>query len=174
MVLNWIYIYGHWPVVTVTLVYLALRDERVFARVRNAMFTSGAVGMVIFAVFPTAPPRLAGIGMVDTVSEQSHAYRVLQPPALTNVYASMPSLHVGWNLLMGIAIAREAARPTARWFGALMPIAMYVTVVVTANHYFLDGVVGAAIVVVSLMARRRLPAATAGRLTGRAASAARA
>ena len=120
-VLNWIYIYGHWPVIVVTLIWLLTRHPDIFRRTRNAMFVSGAVGMVVFALFPVAPPRLDGLGLVDTVAEQSRAYRVLQPTAFTNQYAAMPSLHVGWDLLIGLAIWTAAGHLWLRLLGLAMP-----------------------------------------------------
>jgi hypothetical protein len=141
---NWIYIWMHWPVVVVTVIWLVLRRPHdTFAVYRNAFLLSGAIGMVIFAVFPVAPPRLIpGLSIEDTVTLHSHSYRVLQPPALTNPFAAMPSLHFGWNLLIGIAIVREARHPAARVFGAVMPLLMYAAIILTANHFILDGIVG--------------------------------
>lgn len=93
---NSVYIYGHWPVVIITLSWLLLRHRGEYARFRNAILISGAVGLVIFALFPVAPPRfLPGLGFVDTVTERTTAYRFLQPPAFVNQYAAMPSLHAG-------------------------------------------------------------------------------
>jgi PAP2 superfamily len=144
-VLNWIYIWGHWPVIAVTLIWLARRHPLVYYRTRNAMLISGAVGLVVFISFPVAPPRLAGLGMIDTVTEGSHAYRVLQPAMFTNQYAAMPSLHVGWDLLIGLAIFVAARHTLVRAIGVAMPIAMATAVVLTANHYIIDAVVGAAL-----------------------------
>ena len=141
--LNGVYIWGHWPVIVATLLWLASRHPAVYLRVRNAMLVSGAVGLVVFLSFPVAPPRLAGLGMVDTVTQQSQAYRVLQPTMFTNQYAAMPSLHVGWDLLVGLAIAVAAGHWSARLAGLLMPVLMVVAVVLTANHYLIDAVVGA-------------------------------
>jgi PAP2 superfamily len=142
-VLNWIYIWGHWPVIAVTLVWLARRHPLVYYRTRNAMLVSGAIGLIVFISFPVAPPRLAGLDMVDTVSEQSHAYRVLQPAMFTNQYAAMPSLHVGWDLLIGLAIFVAARHTLVRAIGVAMPIAMATAVVLTANHYIIDAMIGA-------------------------------
>jgi membrane-associated phospholipid phosphatase len=115
------------------------------------MLLSGVIGLVIFASFPVAPPRLAEPGVVvDTVTLHSHAYRVLQPAAFTNPYAAMPSLHVGWNLLVGITLARTSRSRAVRLFGWLMPVAMVLAVVLTANHYLLDAVCGALIALGSL------------------------
>lgn len=156
---NWIYIWGHWPVIAATLTWLVVAHRDRYPVYRNALLISGAVGLVIFTAFPMAPPRfMVDWGFVDTVTLHSQAYRVLQPPSLVNQYAAMPSLHCGWDLLMGIAIVRHAPRRW-RWIGLLLPIAMYFAVVLTANHYFLDGLVGGAIVLVAL--------AVAGMLHGR-------
>jgi membrane-associated phospholipid phosphatase len=151
-VLNWIYIYGHWPVIVVTLIWLLTRHPDVFRRTRNAMFLSGAIGMVVFATFPVAPPRLDDVGLVDTISEQSRAYRVLQPTAFTNQYAAMPSLHVGWDLLIGLAIWTAGRRLWLRLLGLAMPIAMTFAVVLTANHYLLDVLVGAGLTTTAWLA----------------------
>jgi hypothetical protein len=142
-VFNWIYIWGHWPVIAVTLVWLARSHPVIYLRTRNAMIVSGSIGMMIFAAFPVAPPRLADLGLVDTVTVSSHAYRVLQPPMFTNQYAAVPSLHVGWDLLMGVAIAVAARRLWVRVLGMVMPVAMTIAVVLTANHYIVDAVAGA-------------------------------
>jgi hypothetical protein len=146
---NWIYIWGHWPVIIATMLWLARRHRDIFLRLRNAMVISGAFGVVIFMAYPVAPPRLARLGLEDTVSEKSHAYRVLQPPAFVNQYAAMPSLHVGWDLLVGISIVTAASTIAVRAIGYLMPILMALAVVVTANHYVLDAVVGVVLVLLA-------------------------
>ncbi len=116
-VANWVYIYGHWPVIVVTMVWTVWRHHDVFLRLRDAMLVSGALGMAVFVSYPVAPPRLAGLGLVDTVTEQSHAYRILQPPQFVNQYAAMPSLHAGWDLLVGIADLHRGERPAAQGGG---------------------------------------------------------
>lgn len=147
---NWVYIWGHWPVIIVVMVWLAMRHRTVFLRLRNAMFVSGAIGLVIFATYPVAPPRLTMLGYIDTVTERSEAYRYLQPPAFVNPYAAMPSLHVGWDLLVGIAVATAAGSVLLRWIGCIMPVLMSIAVVLTANHYLVDGIAGAALALFGL------------------------
>src|SRR5207245_6943769 len=109
---------------------------------RDAFCSAGTVGSIIFVTSPVAPPRLAGVGVVDTVTMYSHAYRVLQPPAFVNQYAAVPSLHFGWDLLIGIALVREAKWLPARIFGAIVPALMCAAIVVTANHYIFDAMAG--------------------------------
>ena len=149
-VANWIYIWAHWPVIAVTLPWLAVRHGPAYVTYRNALLLSGAVGLVIFTLFPMAPPRFMDAhGFVDTITLHSNSYRVLQPPSLVNQYAAMPSLHCGWDLLMGIAIARHAPR-RLRWIGYALPVAMVLAVVLTANHYLLDAVAGMTLVLAAL------------------------
>ena len=93
MFANWVYMWGHWPVIAVVMVWTVWKHRPVFLRLRDAMVVSGVLGMLIFVTWPLAPPRLADLGLVDTVTEQSYSYRVLQPPAFVNQYAAMPSLH---------------------------------------------------------------------------------
>ncbi len=149
---NWVYIYGHWPVIVPTLVWLAARHRDRFVRLRDAMMISGGIGLFIFALYPVAPPRLAALGIVDTVSEQSLAYRVLQPPAFVNQYAAMPSLHAGWDLLVGLAIAGAAGSLWLRVAGYLLPVLMVAAVILTGNHYLVDVVAGLALALIGLWA----------------------
>ena len=102
--LNWVYIWGHWPFIGIVAMWLFLFHRDKYRLIRNAFLISGGIGLIIFDVFPVAPPRLAETDVVDTLMRFSNSYRVLQPPGLVNVYAAFPSLHFGWNLLMGIAL----------------------------------------------------------------------
>jgi hypothetical protein len=147
---NWVYIWGHWPVIVATGVALFLLRRDRYRLLRNAMFVSGAIGFLFFALFPVAPPRLLDVGLVDTVTEQSHAYRALQPPGLTNQYAAFPSLHAGWNVLVGIVLFGTTAHVAVRAFAILSPLAMIFAVVATANHFMLDVAGGIAVVLVGL------------------------
>jgi hypothetical protein len=157
-VANWIYIWGHWPVIALCAVMLfVLRRDR-YRMLRNAVLISGAIGFVFFAFLPTAPPRLADVGLVDTIVERSSSYRALQPPGLTNQYAAMPSLHFGWNLLVGIVVFGTTRSRLVRAFAVVMPLAMAASVVATANHWVLDVVTGAAVVLVGFLLARTLAA----------------
>ena len=142
---------------------------------RNAFLLSGAVGLLLFMTFPAAPPRLADLGFTDTVIDSSNFYHLLQPPQLTNQYAAFPSLHFGWNLLMGVAILETTRWWPARIFAVLMPLAMLAAIVLTANHYVIDAAAGAAVALLGLFAAKylhqhpigkRLPALTADGVRG--------
>jgi hypothetical protein len=148
---NWIYIWGHWPVIVTVALWLLLRHERQFLLYRNAFLISGAIGLVIFATFPVAPPRLIDLNLVDTVTEHSRSYRVLQPPALVNQYAAVPSLHFGWNLLIGIALWQNSRFLATRVFAVTLPILMAFAIVLTGNHFIVDAFAGAAVALLGLL-----------------------
>lgn len=158
---NGVYIWAHWPLIGAVGLWLYFARHERYRVYRNTMLLSGAVGVVIFALFPTAPPRLANPDVIDTVVERTDIYRVMQPPLLTNQYAAVPSLHFGWNLLMGIAMVRESSQLGIRLLGWLSPPAMVVATILTANHYVLDVVAGGAIVLLALYTVERWPRFTA-------------
>jgi membrane-associated phospholipid phosphatase len=150
---NYDYIYGHWPLIAVVAAWLFFRAREQYFLMRTAFLASGAVSLIIFALYPVAPPRLANPEIVDTINTNAHAYTLLQPHAITNQYAAMPSLHFGWDLLVGIAIFNAAPR-RLRWLGVLPPALMCFSVVATGNHYILDAVAGGAIGIFGLAVAR--------------------
>lgn len=154
---NWMYIYGHWPVIIVTLTWLFVRHPPDFYLLRNALFISGAIGLLIFVMFPVAPPRLGILEIVDTVTQRSSSYRTLQPPGLVNRYAAVPSLHFGWNLLVGVIVWRVTRAPWLRALAVLMVAAMGFAVIATANHYLVDVIAGAAVALTGLAGALLLP-----------------
>ena len=154
-VLNAIYIWGHWPLLIVGGIVLFHLSRGHYVVLRDVCLVSGAFGLILFALVPVAPPRLAGLG-VDTVTLHASTYREVLPPSLINEYAAMPSFHAGWNLLLGIALFRASTHLLVRAFAVVMPLAMAFAVVATANHYVLDVAAGAIIVVVALVAVERL------------------
>jgi hypothetical protein len=159
---NALYIWGHWPLLIVGGVLLFHLAPEHYYRLRNVCLLSGAFGLVVFALFPVAPPRLAPSGLVDTITLHARAYRTVLPASLVNEYAAMPSFHAGWNLILGVELFRATRNVALRAFAIAMPVAMAFAVVATANHYVLDVLAGAlavslALLVVTGIERRRRP-----------------
>ena len=72
-VANWIYIWGHWPVIAVTLSWLVIAHREQYGLYRTALLLSGAVGLVVFTLYPMAPPRfMDAYGFVDTITLHSN------------------------------------------------------------------------------------------------------
>ena len=152
---NWVYIWLHWPVVLGALVLLYHYNRHRYTLMRNAMLISGTLGLVFFAFFPVAPPRFID-GFTDTVTELSTSYKYLQPPSVVNKYAALPSFHVGWNVLACVVLFRSVRSVPVRIFAVASPLLMSVAVVLTGNHWVVDGFVGTALAMVGLYAAHRL------------------
>ena len=119
---NAMYIWGHWPLLIVGGFLLFHLGQGEYRRLRTVILLSGGLGLVVFALFPVAPPRLAPVGLQDTVTLHSETYRTVLPPSLINEYAAMPSFHAGWNLLLGIELFRRQPEPApARRSGSPCP-----------------------------------------------------
>ena len=148
---NWVYIWGHWPVIICVASWLYVHRRDRYRWLRNGMFASGLIGFAFFYLVPMAPPRLSGFGYVDTITTWSSSYRVLQPPSYANLYAAMPSLHFGWDLLVGIALFTSVTILPIRIFALAMPTLMGFSVIATANHWVLDVVMGLLVVTTGVL-----------------------
>ena len=67
-ILNNLYLLAQMVVVPGTLIYLYRRNHEVYVKLRNTVLATWLIAMPIYALFPVAPPRLAGIGMLDTIT----------------------------------------------------------------------------------------------------------
>ena len=157
---NTVYVWGHLPFIILVAIWLFTFHRQRYSLFRNAFLISGAIGLVLFWLLPTAPPRfLQYWGFVDTAVETG-SYYILQPPAFVNQYAAMPSLHFGWSLLAAAAIFANL-RGRFRYLALVLPVISLAGVVLTANHYFLDAAAGAAVALAGLWLamwlRARLP-----------------
>jgi hypothetical protein len=147
---NWYYVGFHFPVTVIFLAWLWLRHRAEYARARTALMLLTAAGLVVHALYPLAPPRMiSSIGMVDTGLRFGPSPYAGAVGSAANQFAAMPSLHVGWAVLVAIWTIRKAPR----WVGALAVAHAGITtfvVVITANHYWIDGVAGIVLVLVAV------------------------
>jgi len=143
--MNGIYFWGHMPLVIVVAIWLYFRHRRFYRLVRNAFLASGAIGVVIYALYPVAPPRLIPFaGYVDTMAVFDRVgYNAQEVSLFVNPFAAVPSLHFGWSLLLGLVIGYIGKHALARVIGIAWPAAMFFAIVMTGNHFILDAVAGA-------------------------------
>jgi PAP2 superfamily len=134
-----------------------------YRRVRNALVLASAIGLVGFTLIPMAPPRMLP-GYVDTLATTAQhgwwggdasAPRGLG--ALTNQFAAMPSLHVGWALWCAWVVFTLTRTRWVRLAAIAYPIGTTLVVVGTANHYVLDAVAGALVMLAAIHVVNRLP-----------------
>jgi len=140
------YLSLHLLVTTGLLLWLHQRRREYFARVRTLLVVSSFTALVGFLAFPTAPPRVAGIGLDDTVSGGHVDLNKGLVSALYNPYAAVPSLHIGYAAVVGVTLAVIARTKWLRALGAFYPTFVTVTVVATGNHFFFDAAAGMGVV----------------------------
>ena len=147
---NYIYIYGHLPVIILVAFWLFTRHRDNYALFRNAFMVSGLIALIGFTTVPLTPPRyMPEFGFVDTIVH-AKSYYIFQSPKIVNQYAAMPSLHFGWDLLVAVAIGVNTRALWVRRATYLLPFVTLGGIVLTANHYFLDAAAGAAVACLGL------------------------
>ena len=155
-VLSNIYLAAQFVVVPGVLIWLYRRSPHVYRRLRNTLLATWLIAVPIFALFPVAPPRLADIGIVDTVSEQAGVALTGRSTIFYNQLAAVPSLHVGFAVAVGLALAVALRRPWAKALALLWGPMVALSVIATGNHYLFD--IGAGLVVTAVgFAAGRLP-----------------
>jgi membrane-associated phospholipid phosphatase len=169
---NAVYMWAHLPLIIALAVWLYWRHREHFRLTRNAVLISGTIALVVFQVFPVAPPRLVPeLHFVDTAAKVSGVYDTVEPKVFFNPYAAVPSMHVGWVLLMGLNVFLYAGFRPLRWLGLALPVFMALAVVVTGNHYFLDAATGVLVALLGLWLaafaeKRMYPRFESGRMLG--------
>jgi len=144
---SWTYVNAQTSVTVAALVYLYLRHNRNFYFVRNMFMIAMVIALIGYIVFPTAPPRfMPEWGFIDSVSDftgvhVSHASASMN--ALFNPYAAVPSMHVAFALMIGWPLARLARHRIVSVLWLLYPFLMAFVIVVTANHFIFDALLGA-------------------------------
>jgi membrane-associated phospholipid phosphatase len=121
-----------------SLIWLYRRSPEVYRVLRNTVLATWLIAVPIFALFPVAPPRLAGLGMADTVSQQAGVALTGHSTMFYNPFAAVPSLHVGFAAAISVALYFALRRPWAKALALLWGPLVSVSVVATGNHYMFD------------------------------------
>jgi hypothetical protein len=145
--MNLFYFVGHFALTGIFFLWLYRSSHDGFRSFRNGFLVATAIAVLIHWWFPTAPPRVVGdLGIMDTL-------RVFwnidigspHTSAFSNPVAAVPSMHAGWAVGVGIGLVRYARKPTLRLLGAIYPVAVLLTIVVTGNHFIFDALAGIAV-----------------------------
>jgi hypothetical protein len=149
--MNVFYFVGHFALTGVFFVWLYVRSHNGFRSFRNAFIVSTAIALMIHWRFPTAPPRLAGVGLEDTLAQLSNI-DIGSPhsSSYSNPVAAIPSLHAGWAAAVGWGIGRYTSHWLSRILAMAYPVAVFLTIIVTGNHFVLDALAGVAVMIVGL------------------------
>ena len=162
--LGLLYLLLHFAGTAVALTWIHRKHPERFPLVRTTFVAATALALIGYVFFPAAPPRLAELGFSDTVTHSTGldlSSDLLG--ALYNPFAAVPSLHFGYALIVGVALATIAERRSVRILGALYPVAMLLIIVATGNHFFVDAALGGLAVVVGWLIARAVVAPPAPR-----------
>ncbi len=167
---SYFYSVMHYIVTPVVLVWMYRKHRDHYGSARTALAISTVLGLIGYLLLPTAPPRmLAHSGLRDTLADtQGYGWwggegsvpRGLG--ALTNQFAAMPSLHVGWAIWCGVLVAVYARRRWVKLLGITYPIATTFVVMATGNHYLLDAIAGAVTMAAGALLAAALPRRSSG------------
>src|SRR2546422_693539 len=183
--MNIVYFYLHFPLIIAFGIWLYIFRRHKYTLMRDAFLASGAIALVIYWAYPVAPPRVLPElaarfdpnapayvrGFLDTLHAQlGYAYDTQSTRAFVNPYAALPSLHFGWDLLLGIGIIWAFWPPAAgtnvgtrrqgalsRWWvwlavavGVALPTLQGFAITMTANHFLLDAVAGGVVALLGI------------------------
>jgi hypothetical protein len=142
---NFVYFWQDFPLIACVglLMYFRRRSHYTFAR--DAILFSGACALVAYSLFPVAPPRLVPeTGVIDTLQAFNNlSYQAQSTSFFVNPYAAMPSLHVGWAVLLAVGVWRAfPGNRLVQVLCVLHPVTQWASTVVTGNHFWIDGVGG--------------------------------
>jgi hypothetical protein len=131
----------HFPVMFSCLAWVFIWHRSHYRQVRTTVVLFTAAALLI-QLIPVAPPRLLpGSGLVDTAMLYGQSVYAIG----FDEFSAMPSVHVGWSIIVAVAVI-TASGSRWRWLAVLYPVLTTLVVVVTANHYWLDGVVAGILV----------------------------
>ena len=154
---NGLYTYCYYPPLVLFGIWAYWRHRPKYKIARTCFVISALLAFIVFALYPLAPPRffdgsvpgIPDLGYVDTL----HAHWGVDDKSVNafyNPYAAMPSLHQGWTLMIGGGVIWMTRSWFGRVLGFLLPIAMFIGITSTANHFILDAVGGAVILAISI------------------------
>jgi membrane-associated phospholipid phosphatase len=159
-----VYLAAQLAVLPASLVFLYRKAPAIYVRLRDTVLATWLLALPIYALFPTAPPRLAGIGMEDTVSAQAGVALTGHSTVFYNPIAAVPSLHCGFAFAIGIALYAALRNPIAKAAALAWGPLVSLSVVATGNHYVFDIAAGCVVALAGFAAKPALQRLTTPRL----------
>jgi len=143
---SWVYINAQTSVTIGALMWLYLFRNQSFYFVRNMFLAAFGIALIGYSLYPTAPPRFfPEWGFFDAVSDFTGVPQdSVTIGKLFNPYAAVPSMHVGFALMISVPLSRLVKWRSLKVFWTVYPLMVVFVIVVTANHFIADAVLGAA------------------------------
>jgi hypothetical protein len=154
--LGFAYLTLHLTVTGALLLWLHRRRPAVYPLVRTTLLLASALAVAGYLVFPTAPPRLSGVGIADTISRGHVNLNTGFVSSFYNPFAAFPSMHVGYALIVSASLACHARHLLTRLTALAYPPFVLFVIVATGNHFLADAAAGAGVAAVALLGARLL------------------
>ncbi len=155
VVASYYYATLHFAVTLGVLVWAYRAHPEGYRRARTIVILSTLAALYLFWAFPLAPPRLTGLGFVDTIANVrlwgGATWNSPSVASVSNEYAAMPSLHVAWSLWSAAVVVWLARNRLVRLFAPLYPLTTLLVVLATGNHFILDAVGAVAVLAVAVL-----------------------
>jgi PAP2 superfamily len=142
-IVTWTYWNSEFTVVGLAVLWVYLRRHEAFIGFRNSILLANVIGLIGYVFVPTAPPRMLGVGFVDT-----HRDGLVNLAA--NPYAAMPSLHAADALIVGVVLFSVCRSWWAKAIWAVWPVWVWFAVMATGNHFWLDCVAGIGVAILAM------------------------
>jgi hypothetical protein len=143
----------HIPSMLIFLPWLWFFHREHYPPIRNVIALA-TLWCLAIQLIPVAPPRLVpALHVADTPALFGQTVYPSFGKSGPAQLSAMPSVHVAWALIIGVAIVIVSSNRW-RWIFLAHPVVTSVVVVVTGNHYWLDGGVAALIVLVAVVFER--------------------
>ncbi len=166
------YLNAHFFITFGAMIYIYIVHNRAFGFVRNMFIIAWTLALIGYIGMPTAPPRLVpGLDIFDGVARMTGVDPTDHSTSkLYNPYAAVPSMHIGFALMVGIPLSKLATHRAVKIFWAVYPAIVLFVIMATGNHFLLDAVFGAVAVAIAAvgayqLGRLRPDAWTFGRRT---------
>jgi hypothetical protein len=154
--LGFAYLTLHLTVTGALLLWLHRSRPGAYPLVRTTLLLASTLAVIGYAVFPAAPPRLSGVGIADTVSRGHVNLNTGLASSFYDPFAAVPSMHIGYALIVGVTLARETRHLITRLAALAYPPLVLFVIVATGNHFFFDAAAGAAVAGVALLGAQLL------------------
>jgi hypothetical protein len=150
---NWMYVNSHFVVTTTFLIWLYIARNYAFYYVRNMFMVAMGFALAGYLAYPTAPPRfMPEWGFTDSVATFVGEGAENSANVLYNPFAAVPSMHVAFALMIAVPAFFLVRHRVLKVLWAVYPAIVTFVVVVTANHFWMDAVLGAMVAVASASA----------------------
>jgi membrane-associated phospholipid phosphatase len=145
--LVWTYQYAHLPIIIGAMVWVLTQRREWWTLYRNWFLAMNFIAVLVFALLPTAPPRMIFTsGIADINFLHGVRQHIFENGVLANPFAAMPSLHFGYALFIGIMLFTLTRGRWTRYLGFVYAFVVLVAIVATGNHFIIDAVAGALVV----------------------------